>query len=270
SIATAKPDSEEMQGIKHYMLDFVEPYENFSVSDYVKLAHEAIKEIASKGKIAVVAGGTGLYIDSLLKNVEFTQVKTDFALRDKLMKRYEKEGIEPLFDELKAIDAQTASQLHEKDVKRIIRALEIYHTSGITMTEQKKNSMLNESPYNVCWLGLNAENRDFLYDRINRRVDIMLENGLVEEARSFFESDISSTAKQAIGYKELFPFLNGEATLEECVDKLKMETRRYAKRQLTWFRKNEAMNWLYIDKFKSFDELLENALEIIRKGGIVF
>lgn len=262
-IATAKPTAEEMQGIKHHLIDFLDISEPFSVSDYVKLAREKIDDIHSRGKSVIIAGGTGLYVDSLLNNVEFSKTDTDFELREALIKRYEKEGIEPLLGELKKVDPETAGRLHQNDVKRIIRALELYISSGVTVSEQNRASMLCQTPYDTCYIGLNAENRDYLYNRINKRVDIMLKNGLEQEARAFFAGTGAKTAKQAIGYKELLPYIQGKATLDECVEKLKQETRRYAKRQLTWFRKNKEMNWLYIDKYDSVDALADAATAII-------
>lgn len=264
-IATAKPTAEEMQGIKHHLIDFLDISEPFSVSDYVKLAKKKAEDIHSRGKSVIVAGGTGLYVDSLLNNIEFSKTDTDFKLRETLMKRYESEGIEPLFNELKRTDPETASRLHQNDVKRIIRALELYISSGVTVSEQNRASVLCSSPYEVCYIGLNAENRDYLYSRINNRVDIMLSNGLEQEARAFFADDRAKTAKQAIGYKELLPYIQGTATLEECVERLKRETRRYAKRQLTWFRKNKKMNWLYIDKYDSVEALADAAMAIINE-----
>ena len=168
-----------------------------------------------------------------------------------------------MFNELLEVDPETASKLHANDIKRIIRALEVYHSTGKTISEQCRLSHLNESPYRFCIIGINANDRQILYDRINLRVDLMLQAGLIKEAESFFASQISKTARQAIGYKELKPYFAGLCSLEEAVEKLKMETRRYAKRQLTWFRKREGINWIYIDE-KNKREIVEEASAILR------
>jgi len=245
-IATAKPDADEMQGIPHHLIGIIDPGDEFSVAQYKVKALEKIEDIIARGKLPIVVGGTGLYIDTLIKNTEFLDYeKSD--IRSKLESRCEKEGTSVLLDELRAFDPETAEKLHINDSKRIIRALEVYYSTGKTISEQIELSHLNESPYNWCIIGLNANDRQFLYDRINRRVDIMLESGLLDEAREFFLNDVSKTAVQAIGYKELKPYLFGEKTLDEAVEKLKMETRRYAKRQLTWFRRYSDIFWLMID-----------------------
>ena len=260
NVATAKPSQEEMRGIPHHMVDFLPPAERYSVSDYCKAAGLCVRDIAARGKLPVIVGGTGLYIDSLLNNVEFTDSETDFELREKLNKRAETEGAEVLLSELERIDPETAAKLHPNNVKRIIRALELYYSSGKTMTLQMEESRKNPSPYEACVLFLTARDRQFLYDRIDRRVDEMLKNGLEAEARQVFAEGLGATAKQAIGYKELAPFFSGEITLEQAVEKLKRETRRYAKRQLTWFNRNEQAHRIYID-----EEGFENqAKEIVK------
>ncbi len=261
NIATAKPTEEEKEGIPHHMIDFLEPGETFSVARFKEMAVDCIEDILSRGKLPIVAGGTGLYVDTLINNTEFLDYE-DNGVRDILVKRAAEEGIDSLFDELKAIDPETAEKLHTNDTKRIVRALEVYHTTGRTISEQCELSHLKENPYEWCVIGINARNRQYLYDRINLRVDIMVKNGLIDEAKDFFEADASETAVQAIGYKELKPYLDGIVSLNEALDKLKMETRRYAKRQLTWFRKNEKINWIYADEL-SKDMLVSSAYEII-------
>lgn len=260
-IATAKPTKEEMQGIPHHLIDFVDAGCNFSVAKYKKLACEKIEEILNKCKTPVVVGGTGLYVDSLLNNTVFYDYE-ETDIRQRLEKEAKENGIEKLFSQLEIIDSETANRLNINDEKRIIRALEVYYLTGKTITDQNNDSHLEKSKYNFCLIGLNAYDRNFLYDRINRRVDLMLKNGLVREANAFYSSDISSTAKQAIGYKELRPFLDGESSLEECTENLKMATRRYAKRQLTWFRRYENINWIYIDSGKN---LCQQCLAVIRQ-----
>lgn len=263
-ISTAKPTEEEKKGIPHYMMDFLDTKESFSVAEYQAMAGECIKDIHSRGKLPVIVGGTGLYIDTLLNNVRLTEDSFDEALRAKLLKRVEEEGIDSLLTELEKIDPEYASKMHPNNVKRIVRALEVWYSSGVTMTEQIENSKA-ESPYEVLYLGLDAKERDFLYNRINMRVDIMLANGLEEEARDYFAQPDMSTSSQAIGCKELKPYFNGEMTLSEAAENLKQATRRYAKRQLTWFRRNKEIKWLFIDTFSSKSEMYEEAFDIIRE-----
>lgn len=261
-IATAKVTKEEMDGVAHHLIDFVEPWESFSVAEYKSLALSCLDDIVKRGKFPVIAGGTGFYIDTVINNTSFLDYeKTD--IRKKLLLRAESEGTEALWNELALLDGESAGKIHKNDLKRIVRALELYSATGKTMTEQRRLSHLEESDYNFCLIGLTAENRQFLYDRINKRVDLMLKNGLLEEAQRFFESEHSQTSKQAIGYKELRPYLENAVTLEQAAENLKRETRRYAKRQLSWFRRNQNINWLYIDK-ESEGSLFEKSLEIIK------
>lgn len=247
-IATAKPTKEEMDGIPHHLMDFLSPTESFSVSQYVEMAKNAIDEILSKGKLPILCGGTGLYVRSLVENVQFSPEQTDEKLRAELNERYQTEGGESLLKELSEFDPETAQKLHPSNSKRIIRAIEIYRTTGITMSEQVSSSKRIPSPYDVTMIGITYSDRQKLYDRINRRVDIMLENGLLEEAKAFYQSEYGKTAVAAIGYKELNPYLDGEVSLEQAVEHLKQETRRYAKRQLTWFRKDEYIHWIQADQ----------------------
>ncbi len=263
-ISTAKPTEEEKKGIPHYMMDFLDTKESFSVAEYQAMAGECIKDIHSRGKLPVIVGGTGLYIDTLLNNVRLTEDSFDEALRAKLLKRVEEEGIDSLLTELEKIDPEYASKMHPNNVKRIVRALEVWYSSGTTMTQQIENSKA-ESPYEVLYLGLDAKDRDFLYNRINLRVDIMLANGLEAEAKDYLAQPDMSTSSQAIGCKELKPYFNGEMTLSEAAENLKQATRRYAKRQLTWFRRNKEIKWLFIDSFLSKDEMYEKAFNIIRE-----
>ncbi len=262
-IATAKPTEEELSLVKHHLIGFIDSGEEYSVAMYKKDATETIIDIISRGKLPVVCGGTGLYIDTLIKNTTFfDHGKTD--IRADLEREAEEKGIEQLFERLKESDPEAASRLHINDRKRIIRALEVYLATGKTITEQDRLSHLEESDFDWCVIGLTAENRQYLYDRINLRVEMMLEAGLLAEAEEFFKSDYSATAKQAIGYKELKPYLDGTVSLGEAVEKLKRETRRYAKRQLTWFRRNDNVNWISIDKY-SGEAAAEIAVDIINK-----
>ena len=263
-ISTAKPTEEEKKGVPHHMMDFLDNTESFSVAEYQKMAGEYIRDIHSRGKLPVIVGGTGLYIDTLLNNIQLKEDSFDEALREKLLERVEKEGIENLLDELRGIDPEYAEKMHPNNVKRIVRALEVWYSSGVTMTQQIEDSHA-ESPYDVCFIGLDAEDREFLYDRINRRVGIMLENGLESEAKDYLSQENTATSSQAIGCKELKPYFDGEITLAEAADNLRQATRRYAKRQLTWFRRNKEINWIMIDKFDSKSEMQNAAFEIIKK-----
>lgn len=266
-IATAKPTAEEMQGIPHHLMSFVEPTENFSVADFKEKALDVIDDVFKRGKQPIVAGGTGFYVDTLIKNTTFFDFDKN-EKRTELIERSEKEGIEKLFEELKLVDPDTAEKLHINDTKRILRALEVYYATGKTISLQAELSHEKESEYNWFIIGLTANDREILYDRINRRVDIMLQNGLEEEAKKFFSSEKSGTSKQAIGYKELKPYFDGCSTLEEVTESLKRETRRYAKRQLTWFRRNEEINWIAIDSLSS-EEILNEAIKLLENGGIL-
>ena len=260
-IATAKPTVHELSRVKHHLIGFVPVGEKFSVAKYKEKATQAIDDILSRGKLPVVVGGTGFYIDTLVKNTEFLDYE-ESDIREKLEVRCDKKGIESLYNELKEIDPKSADRLHINDTKRIIRALEVYYSTGKTISEQDEASHLTESKYRWCLIGLKAQNRQYLYDRINLRVDIMLQEGLIEETREFFAREVSATAAQAIGYKELKPYLDSLVSLEEALEKLKMESRRYAKRQLTWFRRNSDIHWLDIDTVTS-DELINIACGII-------
>ncbi|MCQ2484457.1 MAG: tRNA (adenosine(37)-N6)-dimethylallyltransferase MiaA [Clostridia bacterium] len=260
-IATAKPSVKEKKGVPHHMMDFLPDTESFSVAEYQRMAGEAIADIHSRGKLPVVVGGTGLYLDTLLNNIQLTEDSFNGELREKLRCRAESEGIEALLEELRRIDPEYASKMHPNNVKRILRALELWYSSGITMTEQIKNSHA-DSPYNVLWLGLDATYRQFLYDRINRRVDIMLSMGLEQEAREYLAKENTATSSQAIGCKELKPYFDGVLSLDEAVNNLKQSTRRYAKRQLTWFRRNDCINWLFIDKYEQKEQLYSEAFRL--------
>lgn len=265
-IATAKPTAEEMQGIKHHLIGFLSPEESFSVAKYCEMAKSAIFEITKNNKKTVLVGGTGLYYSSLVDNIEFLPEETDFAYREELKKQAEESGAQSLLDKLYEIDPESAKELHVNNLGRIIRALEIYHTTGKTKTMQNEESLKKPSPFEVTPICLDARDRQFLYDRINKRVDIMVENGLLEEAKAYFDMNIGRTAAQAIGYKELEPYFKNEKSLEECTENLKMQTRRYAKRQLTWFRRDPRMNFLFIDDYSSGEELIKAACDIVERG----
>ena len=265
NIATAKPTDDEMQGVPHHLIGFQPIDKKFSVAEYVTLAKNCIEKIHNDGDLPVVAGGTGLYVDSLLQNIQFSKEEGNNELRNELTEMFDQKGAEFMLEALREIDPQTAEKLHLNDKSRIIRALEIYKSTGKTMTEQKILSREEESPFDVLYIGINYRDRNVLYDRINRRVDIMVENGLLDEAKDFYNIDADKTACQAIGYKELAPYFNGEKSLEDCLESLKIETRHYAKRQLTWFRKNENINWVYPDDYENAEDMYKSVFVIIDK-----
>ena len=263
-IATAKPDREEMGGVPHHLIDFLPPDRAYSVADFVSDARKAIEDIASRGKLPFIVGGTGLYVDSLLNNVKFTEAKRDEVESARLRALYDEKGIDHLLGILAEFDRESAERLaEERNPKRIIRAIEVYRTSGVTLTEHNRLSRAEESPYSPIKLGIFFRDREKLYSRINLRVDMMLSQGLIDEAREVLSRPLSDTAVMAIGYKELAPFIRGELPLDECVETLKRETRRYAKRQITWFKRDPEINRLYADDYTSFEELYRAAESII-------
>lgn len=267
-IATAKPTTEEMRNIPHHLMGFLDACDTYSVAQYVQDASAAISDITLRGKIPVLVGGTGLYVDSLLNGIEFSEGEVDFELRKKLMNEAEQRGVEALLAKLEQVDPQSAQRLSEqKNIKRIVRALEIYYTTGVTMTQQNILSKQKESVYAPVKIALKFRDRQKLYDRINKRVDIMMDMGLLSEAQEYFSMPLSSTSRQAIGYKELKPYFDGDKSLDECIEALKQSTRRYAKRQLTWFNRDESINWFYPDDYTCYDELINNVRDfLVTKG----
>ena len=245
NIGSAKPTIEEMQGIKHYLIDEVEPTQRFSVAEYKKRAEKAIEEIIKKGKIPIVVGGTGLYANSLIYGIEYNEIEYDEKYRNELMKLAQtEEGLESLFEKAQKIDPKAMEKISKNDKKRIVRILEIYNSTGKTKTEQEKESRKKEVKYDYKVFALNME-RSVLYERINKRVDIMLEQGLIEEIKNILKKyNEFPTAMQAIGYKEIVEYFNGDLTKQEAIEKIKQESRRYAKRQLTWFKKIANVKWL--------------------------
>lgn len=265
-IATAKPSISERDGIPHHLMDFLDPCEAFSVADYVRLAREKISDIAVRGRLPMIVGGTGLYISSLINNIQFEESECDYAYREQLRQLAAEKGNGYLMDMLKEIDPETAASLHENNQSRVIRALEVYKITGKTMSQTQRESRAEPSPYEPCMIALDYD-RSQLYDRINKRVDIMLEEGLLEEARAFYSREDYPTAAQAIGYKELLPYLKGSEELDTCVERLKQETRKYAKRQLTWFRKDERIHWIKVTDNTDSREILEIAKKYIKMYG---
>lgn len=244
-IGTAKVTKEEAQGIKHYLVDCVSPDERYTVSDFKKDSENAIEEILKKEKTPIVVGGTGLYVNSLIYGIEYQDMKFDEKYRDELMQEAKtQEGLEKLWKKANAIDPEAMKKISQNDAKRIVRVLEIYNATGKTKTYNEILSRQKEVKYDFKVFGINFE-RQKLYDRINRRVDIMFEQGLEEEVRKLIQKYSSfPTAMQGLGYKEVVEYFDGKLKYDEMVDKIKQESRRYAKRQLTWFRRNEKIIWL--------------------------
>lgn len=257
-IGTAKPSQEEMQGIKHYLLDFVEPDQRYSVAEYKKDAEKAIGEILSKGKTPIIVGGTGLYVDSLIYGIEYQDIELDEKYRKELEDRANNEGLEALYNEANSIDPQAMEKISVNDKKRIIRVLEIYKATGKTKTEQEIESRKNGVKYDYRVFAINWD-REKLYERINKRVDIMIEQGLIQEVQTLLQKYTEfPTAMQGLGYKEVVEYLKGDITKEQMIDKIKLETRRYAKRQITWFKKNKQTIWIEPnDLQKILDEMYD-------------
>ncbi|MBE6737093.1 MAG: tRNA (adenosine(37)-N6)-dimethylallyltransferase MiaA [Ruminococcaceae bacterium] len=268
NIATAKPSLEERCNIPHHLMDFLEVDEIYSVARYINDASFAIKDIFARGKLPILVGGTGLYIDSLLNGLTFTEGEVDLELRKTLMQQLDDKGLDYLLDVLASVDPKSAEKMKlERNPKRIIRALEIFYTTGITMTEQNLRSKSTESIFNPVKIALNFRNREKLYERINLRVDLMLEMGLLKEAEDYFKMNQGDTSKQAIGYKELKPYFDNEKTLDECIETLKRSTRRYAKRQLTWFSRDPDIRWFFVDDYSSSEELLTSVRSYLNTKG---
>ena len=263
-IGTAKPTLEEMQGIPHHMIDVAEPWEDFSVSRYCDMAAPIVDDILSRGKTAVIAGGTGLYMDSLIRGNAFAPFPAT-GVRERLEAQADTVGMEAMLSQLRSVDPDAAGRLHLSDRKRILRALEVYLETGETITEHNRKTQAVPPRYSPIWLGLDFARRGELYRRIDLRVGLMLEQGLVEEIRGLLADGIPerATAMQAIGYKEFVDALDGRCTIEEAADQVRQSSRRYAKRQLTWFRRNKAIHWLIRDTGDTGREILENARRIV-------
>ena len=266
-IGTAKPTAEEMQGIPHHMIDVAEPDEDFSVSRYCAQAAPIVDDIVARGKTAIIAGGTGLYMDSLIQGNDFAPFPAT-GVREQLEAEAEARGIQVLFDRLAAVDPEAAGRLHLSDRKRIIRALEVYLETGQTITAHNRKTRLIPPRYSPLWLGLDFENRAALYGRIDRRVGLMLDMGLIAEIQGLLAAGIppKCTAMQAIGYKEFVAALKGECTIGEAADQVRQASRRYAKRQLTWFRRNQKIHWLIRQEGRSGGEILAAARRFLQEN----
>lgn len=259
NIGTAKPTVEEMQGIPHYMLDFVLPSERYSVADFKEAATDRIEDILKREKVPIIVGGTGLYVDALTKNITYPEIEIDLEYRKQLEELIKENGLESLYEEAKKIDEKAMQTISKNDKKRIMRVLEIYHQTGKTKTQLESESRLTPPPYEYIVFAINME-REKLYERINKRVDIMIDQGLIEEVEALIKKyEEFPTAMQGLGYKEVVSYLKKEITKKEMIEKLKMETRRYAKRQLTWFRKDENIKW--IDGLAPLEQNIQCILE---------
>ena len=265
-IGTAKPTVEEMEGIPHHMLSVAEPDEDFSVSRYCEMAAPIVDDIVARGKVAIIAGGTGLYMDSLIRGNAFAPFPST-GVREKLEAQADAEGMEAMLRWLESIDPEAAARLHLSDRKRIIRALEVYLETGETITAHNIKTQAIPPRYTPLWLGLDFAQRSDLYHRIDLRVGLMLQMGLIEEIRALLDAGIpeKTTAMQAIGYKEFIAALEGKCTIEEAADQVRQSSRRYAKRQLTWFRRNPAIHWLIRTPEQKSSEILAQARQCFRE-----
>ncbi len=264
-IGTAKPTKEEKCEIPHHMIDISEPDQRFSVADFVKLAREAIEDILSRGKVPILAGGTGLYMDSVLFNIEFPDFEEDLDFKSKMEELLKLKGKEALHDELKKRDMEAAEKIHPNNTRRVMRALEVCEATGKTFSEVSREA--KKTPlYDALVLGIDVS-RERLYEKIDKRVDIMIENGLLEEVESLKKSGVKrdTTAIQAIGYKELYDYFDGLCSIDEAIDKIKQESRRYAKRQLTWFKRNQDINWIQLSESGGVEMILKKCRDFLEK-----
>ena len=270
TVGTAAPTAEEMEGVPHHMIGVADPWESWSVARFTGMADACIRDILARGKLPVLVGGTGLYLDALVRGTDFAAGNARGETRAMLQSRVEQEGIAPLFEELRAIDPDAAAKLHLKDEKRIIRAMEIYLETGETMTEHDRRTREIPPKYEAIYLGLDFESRDDLRERIDRRVDLMVEQGLLQEVERLLAAGLpkDATALQAIGYKQFLAVEEGSATIDQAVEEVKLRSRQYAKRQLTWLRRNKDIHWFYWKKTPDFCAALQNATEILTAEGL--
>ena len=272
-IGTAKPTKQEMDGVPHHMLDVAEPGEAYSVSRYVEEATACVEDILARGKLPVICGGTGLYIDGLIRGTDYQPAGTDNGIREQLEGEWEAQGAEEMMARLAAVDPDSAARLHLSDKRRILRALEVYLATGETITVHNARTKAIPPRYEAIMIGLNTEPRQILYDRIDRRVGVMLEQGLLQEVQSLLEDGLlEGTAAQAIGYKELLAYFRGEMTLETAADLIRQKSRNYAKRQLTWFRRDERVKWIVYNAPEAAQAVLQEATNYLTQtlynGGV--
>ena len=269
NIGTAKPTAEEMQGVPHHMLDVADPGESYSVSRYEKEAAACVEDILSRGKLPIVCGGTGLYVDALIRGGGFLESGVDSGLRAQLEEEWNVRGGEAMLQRLASFDPDSAARLHLNDKKRIIRAVEVYLQTGITITAHNARTAALPPRYDAVMIGLRTEPRQILYSRIDRRVTKMLDAGLEQEARQLLESgDLAGTAAQAIGYKEMLAYFRGEATLEQAADLIRQKSRNYAKRQLTWFQRDDRVHWITYNQPESEAEVFRIATNFLQEQGL--
>ena len=270
-IGTAKPDMAERDGVVHHRFDVAEAGETFSVARYQQMADACAQEILSRGRIPIVCGGTGLYLDALIDGSTFSGDETNLEAREKYNAIAREQGAHALHEMLRKVDPESAERIHENNVKRVVRALEVYEQTGMTIGEMNARNKRPEPKYDAILFALCPTERQTLYDRIDRRVDQMVELGLLEEARRLLEQGrLIGTAGQAIGYKELVPYLQGQATLSDCLDTLKRASRNYAKRQLTWLRRDGRVNWIYYNSAEEFPAILQQVTEILTARGVTY
>lgn len=265
-IGTAKATDEEMRSIPHHLIDIKDPKESYSVCDYVQDAKKCIDDIFARGKNAMLVGGTGLYVDAFINDTDFTETKASDDIRNELSLYAEKNGAISLHDILREIDPESAAAIHPNNIKRVIRAIEYFRISGEKISDHNKMGSLKKSPYDYLYIGL-TRNRDELYERIDKRVDLMIEAGLIDEVKKLLYSgcNLKMTSMQALGYKEIIHYIKGRCTLPEAIRILKRDSRRYAKRQLTWFNRNKDIHWINLSEMSSAQEALEKAKDIIKK-----
>ena len=266
NIGVAKPTEGELDGVRCHLIDFVGYDQKFNLNDYLGLAKEKIMEVKSRGKMPILVGGTGLYVDSVVNDIDLSVIPEDFELREKLKERYDRLGAEFVWNELFELDSKAASKIPANNKKRIVRALEVNYLTGKTLEENYLKTQKNKNINNTVIFGLSYKNRDLLYDKINKRVDDMICDGLVSEVEFLMKKGMSETSVQAIGYKEFRKYFDGEKTLEQTIEEIKQNTRKYAKRQLTWFRRNESIKWINIDEYENFDEIINFCLKTLEKS----
>jgi len=269
-IGTAKIEKEEMQGVKHYLIDVLSPEEDFNIVKFQTLAKEAMEDIYAKGKIPIIVGGTGFYIQSLVYDIDFKENDGDKTLRDSLEAEANSVGADALHEKLKAIDPKSADEIHPNNVKKVIRALEFYYQTGELISLHNEEERKKESPYNFSYFVLN-QSRDILYERINQRIDKMVEMGLLNEVEFLKEKgyDKSLVSMQGLGYKEILDYLNGTLTLEEAIFILKRDTRHFAKRQVTWFKREKEVVWISKEEYQNEDAILNKMLSILKEKLII-
>lgn len=265
-IGTAAATEKERQGVAHHLIGCIDPAEHFSAAQYQSMAEEIAQQIRARGRIPIAVGGTGLYIDALCYELSFMQAPEDKAFRAEMQELAARSGAEALYRRLMQVDPESAAKLHVNDQKRVIRALEIYHVSGVKKSEQEEHWKEPKPGLQVCMIVLGCANRAYLYERINRRVDVMIAEGLEEEVRRLLAAGVPETAQslQAIGYKELIAYFNGSCSRQEAIEAIKRESRRYAKRQLTWFKRQEQAHWIDIEN-QTLSALVEQAEKIIKQ-----